>query len=299
MFRFLDKPWFCILFAFSLAFISFKLIKPSTRRHAPSKIFQDIHGKKTYKVDWKHTYDSVEVSKLYDIIKQPFFYYGKGKQCYVFLSQDGEYVVKFIMHKRLAPRELTILEKLAMKNPKLEKKKRQQELFNSFIISYEDIPLATGTEAVYLKQQEIAMGIFTLVDERGNVCKVNAKDVEFILQKRARLVKPEIIRLMYEKNVDAAKRRIDQVFQLLVDCAKDGVQDTDSGLVRNNNIGFLEDRAIYIDTGKLVRSKKMTKKPNFEKDLKRLKPLQNWLKAYYPELAEYYDERKEVVLKSF
>ncbi len=299
MFRFLDKPWFCILLAFFLAFVSFKLIKPSTRRHEPSKVFQDIYGKKTYDVHWNHTYDPLALSKVYEITKQPFFYYGKGKQCYVFLSQDGTYVLKFIMHKRLRPKELTILEKLSMKKPKLEKKKRQKELFQSFIISYEDIPLHTGTEMVYLKQQQVPMGMFTLVDERGNFCQVNAEDVEFVLQKRALLVKPEIIRLMYEKNINGAKRRIDQVFQLLLDCAKDGVQDTDSGLIRNDNIGFLKDRAIYIDTGKLVHSKKMTKKQNFEKDLKRLKPLQMWLKKYYPELSEYYEIKKEEVLNSF
>lgn len=96
-----------------------------------------------------------------------------------------------------------------------------------------------------------------------------------------------------------AKIRINQIFALLRDCAKKGVCDTDGALIRKNNLGFLEDRAIYIDTGKLTLKESIKTKERFTKDLERLDPLYEWLQANYPPLAEHFLLEKQRVLNTF
>ena len=104
---------------------------------------------------------------------------------------------------------------------------------------------------------------------------------------------------MWRGRIAEAKERIDQIFELLLRCAKRGIVDADTALIRNNNIGFLPDKAIYIDTGKLRVSDVSLNREHFEKDLKRLLPFYKWLAKYYPVLAEYYDLRKKQLVATY
>ena len=96
-----------------------------------------------------------------------------------------------------------------------------------------------------------------------------------------------------------AKIRINQIFALLRDCAKKGVCDTDGALIRKDNLGFLGDKAIYIDAGKLRYKRTIKQKTYFVEDLKRLRPLRKWLDENHPSLVRYFDEEKERVEKVF
>jgi hypothetical protein len=97
---------------------------------------------------------------------------------------------------------------------------------------------------------------------------------------------------MKEGKTEEAKRRIDQIFALFVDCARKGIADTDGALVRKDNLGFFEDRAIYIDGGKLMPRKHLCTKDEFARDLKRLRPLEKWLEQQFPKLAVYFGKSR-------
>ena len=45
---------------------------------------------------------------------------------------------------------------------------------------------------------------------------------------------------------EEAHRRIDQIFDLLMGLARKGFVDGDDRVLSNNNIGFTDDRAIYV-----------------------------------------------------
>lgn len=104
---------------------------------------------------------------------------------------------------------------------------------------------------------------------------------------------------MQEGNVVHAKARIDQIFTLLATCARKGIADMDNQLIRKGNLGFLEDRAIYIDTGKITRKESIKTLERFNKDLERLKPLHQWLEQNYPELALHFEAEQKIVLANF
>jgi hypothetical protein len=120
-----------------------------------------------------------------------------------------------------------------------------------------------------------------------------------VIQKKADYVIPTIKALMKEGKVQEAEARINQIFDLLLSLAQKGFLDGDVALMRNNNIGFVQDRAIYIDTGHITRHHNVNIKERmrFEFDV-RLAPLHDWLKMRYPVLAQYFTERKEEILAS-
>jgi len=240
----------------------------------------------------------VEIDTL---LQMPYCYLGKGKQCVAFESSDQRYVIKLLLQKKLRLQDAlhALPDFFPFSLYKAQKAKyratRKKMLLESFKIAYEIIPEHTGIVFLHLNPTPKKYSKMCFIDSKQNPETLDVNALQFVVQKKARLIKPTICAYMWQGDIDKAKRVLDQAFDLLFQCAKKGVHDLDTGLVRNNNIGLLDDRAIYIDIGKLRYMPDIRKKHFFIKDLNRLKPLHTWLKKYYPELAEYYQLRQKEI----
>jgi hypothetical protein len=218
---------------------------------------------------------------------------------------DGKYVLKFMRHQRLRPNEaIEWLPNVApfswLKECKVKEcQKRIGYIFRSLVVAFEDVPEETGLLCVHLNKTKNIYPSVVIRDKLNNQYQVALDGTEFVLQQKASLVKPTLSKLMQQGKVNEAKRRVEQIFSLLSDCAKKGVCDTDSQLIRKDNLGFIEDRAIYIDTGKLTRKESIKTKDRFIKDLTRLQPLHEWLLAHYPVLAAHYELAMAQTLEAF
>lgn len=239
------------------------------------------------------------------ILNQPYYYLGRGLQFYAFASVDGNYVLKFMRHQRLEPNSffkwlpgLPGL-KTVKENHFALCKKRVGYIFRSLKIAMEDVPQETGLLYVHLNKGLNEFGVVTIYDKMNNPYQVDLDKTEFVLQKKALLIKPTIQMLMQRGDVEGACLRINQIFALLGDCAKKGVCDTDGALIRKNNLGFLPDRAIYVDTGKLARKESIKTKERFVQDLTRLQPLYEWLFERYPELATHFQQEQLAVIDAY
>ncbi|MCE5293110.1 MAG: hypothetical protein LLF94_00665 [Chlamydiales bacterium] len=254
---------------------------------------------------WDIDVSQAEVAAASLILKQPYHYLAHGFQCYAFVSADDKYVLKFIRQQRLKPPVViewlpNILFFKSIKEQRVQMgQKRANYLFRSLKVSFEDVPEETGMLLVHLNKTKDLYPTVELIDKAGNRYSVKLDDYEFVLQKKALPIKPTISKLMAEGDVSGAKERVDQIFDLLVTCAKKGIADMDNQLIRKNNLGFLPDRAIYIDTGKITRKESMKTRVRFAKDLERLQPLYVWLQEHYPELAEHFLAKRERVLANF
>lgn len=236
------------------------------------------------------------------ILNQPFYYLGHGFQTYVFQSKDKKYVLKFVRYQRLRfSRFANALPQIPpisiyRAHKEVEFAERKHALFNGYKIGVQKAPEETAILYVHLTKTKAQHGTVIIYDKAGQQYAVRLDDVEFIVQKRANQLKGTITQLMDAKRVDEAKTRIDQIFTLLLTCAKKGVCDIDSALIRKNNIGFLDDKAIYIDSGKIVFFEEVCLKKRFRYDIKRLHQLHKWLAASYPELAVYLVTREYEIL---
>jgi hypothetical protein len=243
-----------------------------------------------------------ELKQVNAVLEQEFFYLGKGFQCYAFESADGQYVLKFFRHQRL---QLPYIYKLVEDIPPFtkkvaaltrERKRRKNHLLRGFTLAFEQAKEETALVYVHLAKTARCHPPIALFDKAKNRYVVDLNGIEFLIQRKAKHIKPTFDALMAEGRVDEAKKRIDQIFELLVSCAKRGIQDTDKALIRKNNLGFLSERAIYIDTGKLALRENIKTKQGFITDLKRLIPLYEWLKKNHPELGNYFKEKEREVI---
>lgn len=250
------------------------------------------------------TPEDVQLTKKI-LASQKFRYLGHGFQCYAFETEDGKYVLKFFRYQRL--RQPRFIQKLPSvpfldewrKERLISLSHRRECLLRACKTSWELAKRETALLFVHLNETHDLIGSATICDLLGNEYKLNMDAYQFMLQKKALHIKPEFARLMAEGRIDDAKKRIDQIFELLLDCSRKSVQDMDGALIRKNNLGFLGDRAIYIDGGKLVYRETIRSKKYFEKDLKRLNPLRKWFVENYPVLVEHFDAQMKFVEDNF
>lgn len=102
---------------------------------------------------------------------------------------------------------------------------------------------------------------------------------------------------MYHGKEDEANEKIDAIFTLFRNSIKQGIYDRDPGLIRNNNIGLVGNKAIYVDTGKLAKFEDGETHKIVLYDIKCAKPLHKWLKKYYPSLAIRFEESERAFLE--
>ena len=266
-----------------------------------SKIFSNW----SYQKECDFKYSQKAIDRANTILSQPFRYLAHGFQCYVFISEDGNYILKFFRHQRMrVPEYLYKLPQIGFIRNFIEEKERYAKkrigyICKSFKVATQYAPKETGLLYVHINPSQNLHPQVTIYDKLGTKYVLPLDEMQFVVQKKAVHLKETLALLVKEKRMDEARARIDQIFDLLVSCAKKGVLDTDGALIRKNNMGFLPDRAIYIDSGKLTYKDSIKTKSRFKKDLHRLRPLEKWLKQNYPKLFVYYKDKKAQVLYNF
>jgi len=267
-------------------------------------VLANIVNKLDHNPDWEVKMSQDRISFINVITQQPFRWLAKGFQAYAFESQDGEYVLKFFQQTRLAPRAFADkpVEYLFSKSYRDKLKflqEHRREIFTSSKISFEDIPEETGILFVHLNKTTNLLRGIRLTDCLGQSYKIKPDQTSFLVQRKAQYVLPTIEKLMKSGETEMAEARIVQLFELLLSLAKKQIVDGDYALIRNNNIGFVKDRAIYIDTGHLAKVPNLDVKKQMRHEFDvRMKPLYDWLTVKYPELAQFYDMKKNELLQS-
>lgn len=303
---YLMKKFFSFKAFFVFAFIVFAVIKLQridervsliTR---PSKKFgvAQFINKFPHCPEWEVTCPPETVQFVNMLSQQPFYFLGRGFQATAFISQDGDYVIKFFHQGKL--REKSFGEDpigFLFNNDNDARSASRDEIFLSSKMSYEEFPKESGIIYVHLNRSENLIKGIKIHDALGQSYRFQGDETSFIVQKKADYVLPVIKSLMQQDRVEEAKARIDQIFDLLLALAQKGFVDGDVALMRNNNIGFVKDYAIYIDTGHITKRPDLNVKEHmrFECEV-RLAPFYDWLKIRYPELATYFAEKKEQIL---
>lgn len=247
----------------------------------------NIHSHLAHDEKWE-----VKCEALPEIFDQKFTYLASGGQAYAFVSEDGKYVVKFFKHHlRRLPlwlKALPLPENLA-KRREATKAKRQRKFlrdFTSYKLSYELLPKETGILYVHLNKTDTLKTKAQIIDKLQIEHSIDLDKVEFVIQKRADLVFPYFTKLIEEGEIEKSKKCIHSILELVkTRCAK-GIYDEDPRLHRN--FGFVDDRAIVIDVGRL-RPDPSRKDPQVvSQDLAKITAsLQTFLEVASPELATY------------
>lgn len=251
--------------------------------------------------EWEIKTPSDREKFFYVIGQQTLSWLGRGMQAVVFETQDKKYVVKFFQLGRLRDDEdRGFFQNLFSKETKEKRQERllhKEEIFSSSKMCFEELQEETGIVYVHLNRSKDKIHTIKLVDKNGQSHHIRGDDASFVVQKKGKYLIPTINSLMEKGKVEEAKERVNQVFELLISVARKGFADGDDALIRNNNIGLSDNRAIYIDTGHLFRAQNLDVSERMRYEFQvRLDPLEKWLNVAHPELGAYYRTRRNEIM---
>lgn len=259
-----------------------------------------------YRQDWEVPPMTAEQREQFDeILKQKFYYVGKGAQSYAFKSADDKYILKFFKFKHLKPSVFVdLLPPIgflkAYKDRQIERKNRLlNSVFDGYRLAYDVHAKETGLIYIHLNKSNSLHKTAMLQDKIGLEKTVNLDELPFILQEKVKTTRMVMTELMNEGNIPIVEQRIKQIFDLYLLEYSKGIYDRDHGVMHNT--GFVGDRAIHLDVGKLTKDDRMKEKEYYQPDLLLIvKKFNVWFKAnypqHYPTLKAYMDSQMQTIL---
>ncbi len=224
-----------------------------------------------------------------NVFSQPFYYLGSGEQCYVFQSEDGQFVLKFFKMHRLLPKDwlndfpFSLLENYCFNN--VEKRKQLiHEVFSSIKASYNYLQDKTGLLFIHLNKTRDLKVKATLFDKRGKKYLVDLDSKEFFLQRKAVRIYDYLVNLMKQGEEERVHICIRSLFQIVIARCEEGFVDLDIGV--RNNYGFIEDKPVIIDCGSLVPDDAIKQPHHYQREILRIaEAMDHWAQTHYTELV--------------
>lgn len=239
----------------------------------PSTYRRSVHPFRSAKcnIHWPYV-PEWETSPLTDpdilsSLQKPFTYLSKGGQSFVFLSQDGKYVLKIFHYDSCRMPQGSRIVARARKWSGLSHRRfipapeKIKKTFQACALAYQFAKEQTGLVYIHLNPKK-GLPKLTLVDCLGRNHLLDPSQVRFALQKRAE----PLLAAFFEQ----PKQPLFLSFHtLLEDLSSCGIMNNDSRL--NGNFGVLNGRVVAIDFGSFIYAPERTKERErfFEAKLQR------------------------------
>ncbi|MEN9343498.1 MAG: hypothetical protein RLZZ453_285 [Chlamydiota bacterium] len=221
----------------------------------------------------------------HSFFEQKFYFLSRGKQSFVFVSEDGQHVIKLFdnKHQRYPLSFFQDTEKA-------------RKAFKSYALAFNEMQNQTALVYVHAKKTSTLPAKLSIMDKLNIEHILNPNEVAFLVQKRVQPAYPTLLQFIQEKRWEEAKAAIASLVQIFIWKHQHEIADSDP-LIRTN-YGFLGTQAIQIDLGSLY--KKVVTKEIFALELKRITDsLRDFLTHEAPELVTTLEEELEKSLSSF
>lgn len=221
---------------------------------------------------------------LMRILDQPFYYLDRGAQSYVFVSKDGDYVIKLF---RFDQGRNPIRKIFRKKNKKQAEKTFR--LFSACRLAYTEARSETELLYLHLNPTENHLPTVALRGPLGRSFSIPLDSYRFALQKKAEPFEKALLKALSLGNLE---RHIDSLTDLLLERTGKKIANSDGNLFRN--FGFIGSRAVEIDFGNYAYSEELISPLAQKKEISRFTlSLRSWLKEHAPESVAYLDRKME------
>jgi hypothetical protein len=233
-------------------------------------------------------------------LDQSFRYLGKGAQCYVFVSQDQQYVIKFFRVSHIeAPGWLkhlplpAYLDKLRQQKIAVKDMKRVKD-FSSYLFAYENLRAETGLIYLHLSKTAHLKKKLQIIDKIGVAHSLNLDEMEFILQRRATPFYSGMQAMIHAGEIEQAKTALSQLVHLLSKRHQAGLTDKDPDL--KTNFGLIGTMPVQFDVGRFKKRAPNKKPEPFQQEVIRITDhFKQWLLQKEPELAHYLESEIQAI----
>ncbi len=148
--------------------------------------------------------------------------------------------------------------------------------FTSYKIAYERLREESGLLYLHLNKTKHLNLYVTIVDKLGIAHYLDLNDLEFIVQYKADLAFTRLKSLICDQRLEQGKEAIDSMLSLVICRYQRGIYDEDPRL--HCNLGFMGEKAMLIDIGRLRLDPNRIEQKVYSEDIKRMThKLKEWL----------------------
>ncbi len=229
--------------------------------------------------------------KIFQILDQPFYYLGQGRQVFVFESQDRKYVLKLVRfnHYKLPfSRDVLLALNISPRSKYKTRKKHYDLFFHSYKMALNELSELTGVVFSHLNPTKAQMPFVTVYDKLHRAHRIFLDQTAFFLQKKA-------IPLS-QIEIKQIKPVIDSFFEAVLLYKKRGIVHHDlPNLIRN--AGFYKGKYMEMDVGSF--EKKTTDPMFWQREFAGIEKIfKKFLIGYVPEYMAYFELKKEQCRKN-
>lgn len=223
-----------------------------------------------------------EKDLLKAVLNQPYAYLARGRQCYAFVSQDGQYVCKFFDLRRYKPHGLT---SLLPSNP-ARMQKKMNRLLNGYKLAYEHDRDFSMILFLQLQPNASLQQQVTVTDRFGFKHVLDLDDVPFVIQRKAIPAREEITKLLLKDDLEGAKRRFRQLMEMYAAEHRQGIFDRDRNFMYNT--GFVGEKPMRLDVGRLRADERLKNYDFSRQELDKIifERAGGWLQRHFPQYRE-------------
>jgi hypothetical protein len=233
------------------------------------------------------------------ILQQPFYYIGRGHQCYAFASIDQRYVLKLPRLDRydipfwLKVCQFSFLDSYRQKL-RADLSHRFHFITTSFQIAQNELQEQTAILYLHLYRTSNLHIHTTVTDQVGRTYRLDLDKTPFILQEKIPLMIPQFKNALKRGDQEQAKEILEALLQVIKIRAKKGIFNKDPSFVRN--FGLLGEKGVQIDIGSFYYKSDVDEKEAFEKSFRETtKHVHLWLANFDPQIQQWFDKRTEEI----
>jgi hypothetical protein len=236
-----------------------------------------------------------EVNKILD---QPFRYLARGRQSFVFVSDDDKYVIKFLNSRRY---DVSLLKHNFIKSKYIKKHyekriTRFSEDIKALDLACKDFKDEAALIFVHPFKTHCFKNNFVFYDKLNRKNEIDLNEVVFILQKKA----CDVFYTAFEKADDELKNHyILGYLNVIEKRARALVIDSDLDR-KYSNYAVVKDKVITIDIGRTYFDEKLKDPYFFNKEIIRsTKTLRRYLAKNHPEKMDLLLNKTDEIMKNF
>ena len=223
-----------------------------------------------------------DLPSLQKILHQPFYYLKKGQQCFVFLSEDQRYVLKFLRWDKLEPPFWTKWVSTSKTQQLINARKQKQTAdFTSYLIAARQLSKETKLVYLHLKKTDFLQTPLKIFDRISIEHHLQADDMGFILQERVDPFLP----LFLEKLQQGLETSLQPFLIKLLDLLESRIAQeiSDSDITLQYNMGIHEGEPVLFDIGNLQKKASISLKEE-------TKLILEFLREKSPLLARFFEQ---------
>ncbi|HSX10750.1 MAG TPA: hypothetical protein VLF94_03420 [Chlamydiales bacterium] len=218
------------------------------------------------------------------ILSQPFHYLNKGRQCFVFASADGKYVLKLFNQKYLQ----TPWYAFFTPEEKVKRMTRRHYYENSYEIAYRQF--GEGIDYLHLGPSDRPLPILALTDRAHRQHAIDLNSVPFVLQKRGIPFYSGLEAIYQKEGLAGLCREIDAYVEGIEKRIAKQIADGDRDV--EHNWGYVDGQIFHLDPGRLYYDETLVQPARLQLEWRNAtRNFHKWLKKNYPEGDKYLEKR--------